>query len=501
MTFSVTFNRLRTGALLLLLVGLILPLPTHGDNADCSGSAHLTLGGVARVAYGQTVPAMLREYPGLAAHIVGSAPQGTPLTVLRGPVCSENARWWQVRTLSGAAGWTLDSAAGENQTLESWQILVDTIQRSANGFDITRVNDHGLMRALTTFPIDYIAGTVHSIFPPHESAPLDSAFDADLKNCPDQLQHSDPLYADLMPPGESPADFMAASAYLSPDAMRLIVVHHLWRTLIRCDGSYTPVYGIERVGLVSSDGEETLFDVPANADIPGTSHSVGAFNRVAEVHWAPDNHAVVIWLRYGDHMRTVLYDVDSKSVRMYENGMYPMWTPDSARLAWLYDDNGLTTLVSAAPDGSARQTLSLPNTLQVVNAPLAPIWNADGSWLLACDRVSNCAQVSPIDIDGRRALPALSVPLRDPMLARWVLADRALLWLPRSGGGIAIQPINGDAVRQISVVLAANERISDAAAFPGGQAALLTVQSSTHGARYLVLNLQTGSLTGVVLPG
>ena len=104
---------------------------------------------------------------------------------------------------------------------------------------------------------------------------------------------------------------------------------------------------------------------------------------------------------------------------------------------------------AAAPDGSARQTLSLPNTLQVVNAPLAPIWNADGSWLLACDRVSNCAQVSPIDIDGRRALPALSVPLRDPMLARWVLADRAL------GYGMPGYYVDGNDVAAMFAVISA----------------------------------------------
>lgn len=461
-------NCLRALLFIALLIGVVLPLPTHGDSAECPGFARLGVGGIARVAYGQDTDATLHEYPQSDARDIGSVPQGTPLSVTRGPICAANTRWWQVRTLSGQSGWASESAPGGSYALEPWQILVDMPQRSAAGFDIVRVNAHGLLRMLTHFDVPHLAGTVREVFPPHESAPLDQAFAATAHDCPDMLRRSDPLAASLSLPGDSPADLLSASAYIAPDATRLLIVRHLWRSLICCDGTRSLVYGIERVSLIDGGGEHAVFDLPANANWPGVHRADGALNRVVDVSWSPDNRRALIWLRYGDHDRLMMFDSHDGLLTSFDDGTYPVWTPGGTHLEWLRADGDRTNIILAQPDGFGRQTIALPADLQFTGAPLAPLWNSRGTWLAACERANQCASVVVMDVIGRQALPTLHVPLDHPAGACWVSGDTALLWIPRGGGAFAVQRVRDGSVYRISVALAADEHITDARAFPGG---------------------------------
>ncbi len=57
----------------------------------------------------------VRRYPGRRADIIGRAPPGTRIRVLRGPRCVEGYYWWQIEILStGLVGWTAEGT-GEDQ--------------------------------------------------------------------------------------------------------------------------------------------------------------------------------------------------------------------------------------------------------------------------------------------------------------------------------------------------------------------------------------------------
>src|SRR5579859_2324361 len=128
-------RRWRIIFLSVLLLSLGLPLPTHSDSSLCTESTRLTVGGVARIAYrsgnqpSESQP--LRDFPGEEALVLSNMPPGTTLTILRGPVCIRDVRWWEVRTLTGMTGWTPETRANSESAipvLESWQLLVDLMR-------------------------------------------------------------------------------------------------------------------------------------------------------------------------------------------------------------------------------------------------------------------------------------------------------------------------------------------------------------------------------------
>ncbi len=490
---KVILKRARLTLLIALFGSLVLPLPTHGDNAICPATVRLAVGSTARIAYGRGELIDLHEYPAVDGRSVGSLPEGTTVTVLRGPVCADGTRWWQVRALTGTLGWTRETTPGGSYVIEAWQILLDSIERSAAGFDAIRINERGLSRALTSFVVNPIGGTVRDVFPPHEALFLREAFEVARTDCPDRLRRGDPLYAGLTSPDALPADLLAAVAYISPDATRLIVVRHLWHSLIRCDGTRTPFYGLDRVSLIAGDGEHLLFDIPANASIPGFIRADGALNRVADVIWSPDNHRVLMSLRYGDRARLMLYDTGTGALDHFDDGAFPVWTVGGAHVEWLHTVGTHTNLQIARADGADRQTIALPDSLQFVDAPIAPTWSEDGSWLLACDRASKCGQVVVMNVAARRALPPLRLPIESASGVRWVGAGDApkLLWIPRAGGILMLQSITDGTARPLTVTLNAGEHIEDARVFPGDDSALVIVSGDTS-RRFSVLNLVSG---------
>lgn len=500
-------QRRRTILLVVLLLSLGLPLPTHSDTTQCAGSGRLSVGGLARVAYHSveqpSVGRPLRDFPGEEAPILSSVPPGATLTVLHGPVCERGVVWWEVRTLNGASGWTPETGAdspGRDYALEPWQPLVDVTRPipddvTPTGLALIRVNMHGLGRWLTAFTPAILANGGMNAFPDAEAEPLRTAFNAARQACPDRAEWVDLPTMD------------AVMAFPSPDSTRLLIVRHWWRAVTRCDGSTTPRYGIDRLSIIDVTGERLLFDLPAHATLTVTTSDAIAVadppNRVIDVRWSPDNIRALAWLRYGNRSRLMVIDTHASVLAFLDDGADPVWSPDGTRVSWLRADGSVTNLISDTSDrlitiGTDRQTLALPDTLQYADAPLDPVWNADGTRLLACVRVDGCAAlVVVIDVPMRRTLPALPLPAGASLFVRWVLGDSALLWLPRSGGGLIVQSINDGTLRTFALDLAAGERISDARPFPGGDSVLLVVQTVTGAARYLVLDLNNGAPTTV----
>lgn len=491
--------RLRLFFFSLLLLALILPLPTHGANPDCASYAlvpRLAVGGVARIAYSQAGGSRLQEYPGLNARGIGSLSEGTPVTVVRGPTCADNIQWWQIRTLSGSVGWSAEGTEG-HYALEPWQILLDVAQQTSDGVRLFRVNDRAAMRALTYFTMARVPGSVRDVFPVHESGLLQKALAETLKQCPAIWEHEDPMAARLKTAETLPADRGMVTTYTAPDAARLLVIRHLWRTVPHCDGTRSPIYGMDRVSLSGLDGEQLLFDLPANASLPGwPSHIDGTLNHVIDIRWSPDNVHALVWAQFGDRSRLMLLDTRTGTLTMLDDGIYPTWLPDGKHLSWLRRDGSVTNLLIARADGSERQTITLPATLRYTDAPFPPTWNDAATWLLACTERNNCAYVVPIDLTTRRTLAPLSPPITAKGV-RWILADAALLWLPERGGTFAVQAIRGGEAHLLTLPLTEGEQIVDARPFPDGKAALVTVHSEQTGTRYAILNFDTMSITPI----
>jgi hypothetical protein len=91
----------------------IEPWPGDGPPAACTLAPRLAIGGVGRVLPGD--PNVLRSAPGTGSNsvVIGSIPGGGQFTVLAGPQCGNDGRyWWQVQ-YGSAIGWT---AEGEGAT-------------------------------------------------------------------------------------------------------------------------------------------------------------------------------------------------------------------------------------------------------------------------------------------------------------------------------------------------------------------------------------------------
>jgi hypothetical protein len=153
-------------------------------------------------------------------------------------------------------------------------------------------------------------------------------------------------------------------------------------------------------------------------------------------------------------------------------------------------------LIISRSDGTGRQTLALPNTLQYTDARFAPLWNADGTRLLVCMRQNACQTVTPLEIDTRKPFAPLTVP-PDAKQPHWVLHDTAILWQPETGHTFTIQPLEGVA-RTLDLDLKAGETVAEVQIFPGGDAALVALRSKQ--ARYVILNFGQNLVPDSIVP-
>ncbi len=478
----------------LILGAILLPLPTHG--ADCSNAplSRLVAGSVARVSYlgGGTVA--LYNFPGVNARNIGTVREGTPLTVERGPICAEGRQWFRVTTLDKhESGWATENRkdAEHSYALEPWQILVDLLQPDGANYRLIRVNQSGLLSQIATYPIPKLEETVGTIWPPQEVKPLSEKLAAALRECTADALRLNPSLNGIFFFENLPADTGQITTYAAPDSARLLIVRHLWRSIVDCDEQTSPVYGLDRVSLAINGREKVLFDVPANGRIAGLTRQDDAFNRVIDVRWSPDNVHAIAWASYGEQTRLIIIDSDSGTIRLLDEGIHPVWREHGEWLGWLRPDGVATmNLIISRIDGTSRQTLALPPTLKYIDARFDPLWNEDGTRLLACVRADDCKTVQPLEIDTRKFRDTLAVP-EDSLQPYWVLHDSAILWQPVSGSKFTVQSMEG-ATRTLTVPLNPGETIQTVRIFPGGDSALVVIDGKTI--RYAILKFQQDSV-------
>ena len=93
--------------------------PPPADPLSCSGApANFLSVGVTAWVIPNTSPNNVRSGPGTGYNVIAQAAPGVPFTIIDGPVCADNYRWWQLRMQNSSIGWTPDGT-GSTPWLEN----------------------------------------------------------------------------------------------------------------------------------------------------------------------------------------------------------------------------------------------------------------------------------------------------------------------------------------------------------------------------------------------
>ncbi|MFM8322429.1 MAG: protein kinase domain-containing protein [Chloroflexota bacterium] len=91
------------------------PTPVQSNWQPCPGTyfSRLHVGDTASVSQDPPLPNRMRAQPNTASTILGFIQPGEQVSVIGGPVCSNEWIWWQVKSLhSGLSGWTAEGDSG-----------------------------------------------------------------------------------------------------------------------------------------------------------------------------------------------------------------------------------------------------------------------------------------------------------------------------------------------------------------------------------------------------
>ncbi|MHB8807208.1 MAG: SH3 domain-containing protein [Anaerolineaceae bacterium] len=81
----------------------------EGEYCNNAPKTRLAIGDKARVTYRDNTALCLRSEPRISKQTwIKDLAEGTRLTVLSGPVCSEGYFWWKIETREGAIGWVAE---------------------------------------------------------------------------------------------------------------------------------------------------------------------------------------------------------------------------------------------------------------------------------------------------------------------------------------------------------------------------------------------------------
>jgi hypothetical protein len=526
--------QVRALLLALLLLAMVLPLPTHGDMGDCSGAPPIRLatGVTARTVLPNGTP--LYASPGERFRRTTTLRRGAALYIVGGPICSDSMQWWQVLGADGLRGW-LPEGDTTAYRLEPWPVSIDVVKRSPDAIHVVRVKaEDGSVRAVTSIPIKPVSGSVRRVFPPAEWGPLEAAFNMVLAHCPLMLTRSDAAYANAQGIDGVPADSGAMDVYPSPDGIQVLAVRHLWHSLVACTAEPLPVYGVDRVSLMTAHADTTLLDIPANASSPPyqdrfpyqkqeTAHT--ARSRIEGVWWSPDGQRVLLSIRYTDFndpttpvftYKVAVYDLRSGTLTDLGDGRAPAWDASGERVQWfrlIAFRPGVPPdeiLYTANPDGSDLRDIPLPAGISFIayesgNQPFVT-WDAPGERVMGCVQDSGgvCTAVASFDLTERQLSPLRPV---DPLLqvkgyrrVVWVNSD-TLLWLPAdpNSATLYVQDVAKGRITPIHLASGVGSRLSvlDAASFADGKSMLVTLRDSANALRYVIVNAETAQVIAV----
>ncbi|HLV35325.1 MAG TPA: SH3 domain-containing protein [Spirillospora sp.] len=92
----------------------------------CVLTPRLIVGGLGRVMPVPAIPNVVRTAPGTSSTgansvVIGEIPPGGVFSVLAGPNCGTDGRWWWQVNYNGLVGWTAEGEGYHNYWLEPWQ--------------------------------------------------------------------------------------------------------------------------------------------------------------------------------------------------------------------------------------------------------------------------------------------------------------------------------------------------------------------------------------------
>ena len=524
--------RVRALLLALLLLAIVLPLPTHGDIGDCSGAPPI------RLAIGVTARTTLRSgtalyaNPGERFRRTSTLRNGTALYVVGGPTCSDSMQWWRVQGIDGLKGWLPEGDEAMYQ-IEPWPVSLDVVRRTANLVSLIRVKaEDETARAVISFPVKPVDGSIRSVFPRSESGPFEAAFNTALSHCPLVLKQADPAYVGAQTIDSLPADTGALDVYPSPDGMQLLLVRHLWRSLVACTSEPLPIYGIDRLSLITGHADTVLLDIAANAsspmyldhfpyqDTPRTARS-----RIEGVWWSPDSQRVLLSIRYTDFSspggpvftyKVEVYDLRSGVLSDLGDGRAPTWDAAGTRIQWfrlIADRPGEQPeeiLYTANPDGTDLRSIPLPGGIGFIpyyssKQPLLA-WNALGERVLGCvqDSGGTCTAVASFDLSERQLSPPMpieaSLQVKGYRRVTWINSG-ALLWFPAASDSatLYIQDVAKGNITPIHLKSVTGLRLNilDAVPFADGKSILVTLRDSGNASSYVIVNAETANVLAV----
>ncbi|MAS37029.1 MAG: hypothetical protein CL610_23720 [Anaerolineaceae bacterium] len=91
----------------------------------CGLTPRLTVGGSGRVLPSPSLPNVVRTAPGTTSSgansvVIGEIPPGGVFSVLAGPQCGPDSRWWWQVNYNGLVGWTAEGEGYNHYWLEPW---------------------------------------------------------------------------------------------------------------------------------------------------------------------------------------------------------------------------------------------------------------------------------------------------------------------------------------------------------------------------------------------
>lgn len=91
----------------------------------CALTPRLTIGGLGRVMPSPALPNVVRSAPGTSStgsnsYVIGQIPAGGVFSVLNGPQCGTDGRWWWQVNYNGLVGWTAEGQGHNTYWLEPW---------------------------------------------------------------------------------------------------------------------------------------------------------------------------------------------------------------------------------------------------------------------------------------------------------------------------------------------------------------------------------------------
>jgi uncharacterized protein YraI len=121
----------------------------------CVLTPRLTIGGFGRVLPHPALPNVVRSAPGTTStgsnsRVIGQIPPGGVFSVLAGPNCGTDGRWWWQVNYNGLVGWTAEGEGHSNYWLEPWY-NVPPPPPACPGFISSRLTVGG-KGAVTTYP-------------------------------------------------------------------------------------------------------------------------------------------------------------------------------------------------------------------------------------------------------------------------------------------------------------------------------------------------------------